>query len=656
MQNKLPAYPLFVKDPFFSYWANGDDLTDCDTILWTGAPKRICGKVQANGREFRFLGRDSAPALRQTSRTVTAFTTDYTFENELFSLFVSFVSPLPPGDLDTLSCPVCYLDYELTPKTTLSDWKISLEIGENVCYNGNESKPCRAGVLRKSGYEAAYIGLRNQAVLSHSSDLVGADWGVYYLAGECCDVCEQDGQKVIRAENTAQSGCILIAFDDIASVYYYGQVLRGYYFRGGDKNICDAIEETYRRRNDINAKLREFDKKLKADADKIDENYYFLCVASLRQSIAAHKLVADAKGRVLFLSKECNSDGCVATVDVTYPSASLYLLYNTELVKGMMRPIFDFARMDVWKYDFAPHDAGMYPYVTGQLYAAQNGNDKDNKDIYVDFAQKEVLPFYYLMSAETCVYTDERQMQIEESANMLLLCYACYLCDGDFAFINENFDLLDKWGTYLCAGGPEYGRQLCTDDFAGHLAGNLNLSIKATLALEAYARILDKKDLEDRACKVRKIVCDHKNKIENERCTDGHLPLAFGESEDTYSLKYNLVIDKIFGFDIFSSDLFDTETTYYSTKATKYGTPLDSRLRTTKADWLLWCSTFGNREFGARTMRAICDFLSDGKEKYPFPDWYDVDSATAKEFRNRTVTGGLFMPLLKDFLLRRISK
>ncbi len=648
MQNKLPAYPLFVKDPYFSFWTNGDILTDCNVMLWTGAKKPMLGKVQANGREFRFLGRDSAPALAQTTRSVTAFTTDYTFDCDLFSLSLSFVSPLPLDDLDTLSCPVCRLSYEIVPKQKLSDVKITFAVCENVCYDGDEKKPCRAGILRRNGYEAAYIGLRNQAVLSHSSDLFGADWGVYYLCGESGNVFERDGFTYICAENAAMHGYFMLAFDDIASIYYYGQILRGYYFRNGDKNICDAIEDSYAGIEETDRKLKAFDEQLRRSTEKYGEEYYRLCAASLRQSIAAHKLVADAKGRILFLSKECNSDGCVATVDVTFPSAPLYLLYNPELVRGMMRPIFDFARMPIWKYDFAPHDAGMYPYVTGQLYAAQNGEQKYNKDIYVDFAQKEVLPFYYLMGAETQVYTDERQMQIEESANMLILCYACYLADGQFDFIDENFDLLDKWGDYLCVGGPEYGRQLCTDDFAGHLTDGLNLAIKATIALKAYARILAAKG-DERAAKVEQTVAEHKRKIEGQRCADGHLPIAFCESEDTYSLKYNLVFDKVFGFGIFSPDLFVFETEYYAKIATKYGTPLDSRLRTTKADWLLWCASLDDgREYAKKVMRQVGDFLVHGKERYPFPDWYDADTATAKEFRNRTVTGGLFMPLLKD--------
>jgi hypothetical protein len=78
---------------------------------------------------------------------------------------------------------------------------------------------------------------------------------------------------------------------------------------------------------------------------------------------AAHKLVYDENGDVLYISKECFSNGCAATVDVSYPSIPLFLCYNPELVRGMMRPIFRFARTDEWEFDFSPIEENGASYV-----------------------------------------------------------------------------------------------------------------------------------------------------------------------------------------------------------------------------------------------------------------------------------------------------
>ena len=59
-----------------------------------------------------------------------------------------------------------------------------------------------------------------------------------------------------------------------------------------------------------------------------------------------------------FLSKENDSNGCIGTVDVSYPSIPIFLKYCPELVNALCRPVLEFASMPVWTEDFAPHGVG----------------------------------------------------------------------------------------------------------------------------------------------------------------------------------------------------------------------------------------------------------------------------------------------------------
>src|SRR5208282_2854121 len=85
------------------------------------------------------------------------------------------------------------------------------------------------------------------------------------------------------------------------------------------------------------ARCREFDGKYTADTLAAGGPLYAdLSNLVYRQAIAAHKLVADVDGKPLFFSKENFSNGSIGTVDVTYPSAPLFLVYNPALLEGMM--------------------------------------------------------------------------------------------------------------------------------------------------------------------------------------------------------------------------------------------------------------------------------------------------------------------------------
>ena len=71
-------------------------------------------------------------------------------------------------------------------------------------------------------------------------------------------------------------------------------------------------------------------------------------------------------------------------------------------------------------------------------------------------------------------------MPVEECGNMLILLVALVETTGDTGYAKRYWGLVTQWADYLVANGLNPGRQLCTDDFAGHLAQNANLALEVS--------------------------------------------------------------------------------------------------------------------------------------------------------------------------------
>ena len=628
MKLRAPSVPLITVDPYFSVWSPADELNHHRTEHWTGMGNSIIGTVEIDGEKLLFLGyhRD-IKKIKQISLDIDALSTTAVFENDKITLTAKFLTPLIPDDCRLLTRPVSYLEIGCEYKDGKDhDVKINVAASEELCLDEPNSIEVVTEKLEIGSLAAMKMGNPDQNPLNKSGDLTKIDWGYLYLAcnspeAESFD-CEIWGDKYINITAPINGNSSLVyyfAYDDIESIEYFGKHLRSYWNKDG-QSITDAIAEAADEYEKLVPVCNAFSKKLYDDAFAAGgEEYAELLSLAYRQVIAGHKLVLDENGEILYISKECNSNGCAATVDVSYPSTPMYLLYNPELVKGMMRPVYKYAESNAWKFDFAPHDVGQYPLLNGQVYG-------DNQEKW--------------------------QMPVEECGNMLVMEANVALATGSADFANEHIELLEKWCKYLIEYGADPGHQLCTDDFAGHLAHNCNLSLKAIMGLQGMSIIQDMLGDSEKSAYYRaeaeKMAAIWMNTAVNE---DGTTRLAF-DQPDTYSMKYNMVWDRVWKSGLFTQEFMDAEIADNMKHFNKYGMPLDSRADYTKSDWLVWTASMASSDkVFAEYIAPLWKAYDESPSRVPMTDWYDTASSRWVSFRHRTVQGGLFMRVLMNKFL-----
>lgn len=576
----------------------------------------------------------------QTSADVQATQTHYTFTCGDVDLALDFSAPLflDNKDYDLLSRPVNYVSYDVTSN---DGRKHDVEVYFEASPRWALDQPYQASVstaYEKNGIAYLKTGSREQAVLANKGDHVRIDWGYFYLAAPDSGIEYGVGQagdlrsRFVKGESVAVAregsddsgtlaivrdfgdvkdarGMVMVGYDDQYSIQYFGENLRPYWNRKGDKTIESQFEAAEKEYDSLMAQCYAFDRKFMEEARAAGgKEYAELLALAYRQTIAAHKLVESPKGELMFMSKENDSNGSIGTVDITYPTAPIFLYYNPELAKALMNHIFDYSESGRWTKPFPAHDVGTYPQANGQTY----GGD----------------------------------MPIEEGGNMLLITAAVCDREGNAEYAAKHWDTLTTWTDYLVEYGLDPENQLCTDDFAGHFAHNVNLSAKAILGIAAYARMAETLGKKDVADKYYAIARDYAGKWKEMAADGDHYRLTF-DKEGTWSQKYNLVWDKLLGLDIFPKDIMPTEIKYYLTKQNQYGLPLDNRETYTKSDWIMWTAAMADsQEDFEAFIKPLHKFYNETIDRVPMSDWVFTDKPNRRGFMTRAVVGGYFIKML----------
>jgi hypothetical protein len=651
-----PAVPLITHDPYFSVWSAYNLLTDGAVSHWTGTAQPLVGMILIDGKPYQFLGQAGRgqAGMTQTGMEILPTRTMYQFETAGLHLTLTFLTPALPEDLDILSRPASYIVWDVR-STDAASHKVSLYFHAAAALSVNTTDQQVIWSRARTGdLEVLRVGSRDQAILGRSGDNLRIDWGYAYLAGGRREVSGSAiaAERIARQEfikggslpdsddldmprpaagapvlaftfDLGQVGAapvsrhLIVAYDDLFSIEFFNRRLRPYWRRNGS-DAAALLQEAERDYSSLAERCRRFDAQLVADLQKAGgEEYARIACLAYRQTVAAHKLVADIDGTPLLFSKENFSNGCIDTVDVTYPSSPFFLALNPKLLKGQLIPILEYASLPRWRFPFAPHDLGTYPLANGQVYGGRE-------------------------------QSEENQMPVEESGNMLLMMAALAKQEGNAGFAVKYWPVLAQWANYLREKGLDPENQLCTDDFAGHLAHNTNLSLKAILALGGYAMLSEMAGRKDEAAAFRKTAEEMAGKWQQMASDGDHYRLTF-DRPDSWSQKYNLVWDRLLGLKLFPPEVARKEMAYYKTKMNKFGLPLDLRRDYTKLDWELWTATLAEtpQDFAA-LLSPIHRWVNETPDRVPLTDWYSTVDGKKQGFQARSVVGGIFIKLLAE--------
>ncbi len=671
-----PAIPLLTADPYLSSWSEHGRLTDDWPRHWSGAITGMCGMVRIDGTPYRFCGPlpGTVAAAHEVARTVRPLSSSFVFLEAGVEFTVEFASlaglaSSMEESSFTLGCVrMSARSIDRAPHTVV----FYLDVTGEWCTNsdGTEVSWSRH---RIGAIEALGMGSTSQEHRLQACDRCRIDWGRIIVAPAVRSArstqlvaCAHDAARaefaktgslpaddlrmpravndewpvlamastVTAADDGSPATCdYIVLLDEHYCAEYFMRPLESAWVaaaraRGEAHDASAALVWASNKLADPTAMTRDRDAedRLIREATAVGgARYAELVSLAFRQVMAGHSFAADFDGTPLIFSKENTSNGCIGTVDVIYPACPFFLYHNPAMLRAQLKPVLDYAASGRWRFPFAPHDLGTHPRANGQVYG---GGER----------------------------TDENQMPVEESANMLIMLAALAKVEGTAEFSTGRFDLLERWAQYLKEYGRDPVHQLCTDDFAGHLARNVNLSAKSIIALGAYAQLLGSAGRTDDAARWRS-EAERQVAWWVEHARGSHATrLVFGDGpapEGAWSQKYNLVWDLALGLDLFPREVFAQEIALYRTKIGRYGLPLDSRASYTKLDWSSWtaCLTRSRTDFDAimnpSYAWASCD---PPPSRVPLSDWYETTDGKTRGMYARTVVGGVWMPLLMSKL------
>ncbi|KAI7961077.1 hypothetical protein MJO28_001566 [Puccinia striiformis f. sp. tritici] len=251
-------------------------------------------------------------------------------------------------------------------------------------------------------------------------------------------------------------------------------------------------------------------------------------------------------------------------------------------------------------------------------------------------------------------------MPVEEAGNVLIMVLSYYQLTKDVDWLKKHYNTLKQWAQFLVDDGLVPAEQLSSDDFAGKLANQTNLALKAIVGIGAMSQIALATGDQDTGSKLRLTAEDYIAKWAKFALADNgqHTKLAY-QLNDSWGTLYNLFADRLLNLKLVPHSIYETQDKFYPSVSNDYGVPLDSRHTWAKTDWQMFAAA-ASISIQTRDLftSKLVKFLQANKVNAGFPDLYETQTAEYPgrsststwriEFINRPVVGGHFAILALD--------
>lgn len=575
--------------------------------------------ARVNGQAYSLFGVSDAP---EDVREATVTQANFTSTHSIFALeagsktfTLDFLSPVSPQNLLRQSLPFSYLtvsvsgvsaesvqiysdiDSSWTGKPDDAEWDFTtsgstaifhLSPADGAPFTQTEEEQALWGETIYAGRSSsqsslssasgALSSIRTQFVRNGTLNGNHVDWSSGGVVGLAQDLGKVSGEASVT-----------FAIGNVREkvINYVGNAQAGYY-RSQYANATSAVVHFLDDYSDAASEAAKLDALVQRGGESShSSNYSDILALSLRQTYGGIELTVphdslDPKDARAFI-KEISSNGNINTVDVIYATFPVFYTLSPEILKLLVKPIFEYMDSDAYNKKFAVHDLGThYPNATGHNPTGE-------------------------------------AMPIEESGNIIILTYAYELASGKNDLSTTYSSLLKSYAQYLQKDGKYPSKQLSLNDALGPIANQTNLAMKASVGLAVYGQIVNEDSYVTDGRDIAHALYEGRLGTD----PDGtYFTIQYGN--DTWFLVYNHYGDRLFHLNLFSDEAYNATAHFYPTVRDAAGVPLDADVDWGQTNWQAFVAATVD---GATRDQFITDlhaYISNGQNEAPFSDRYWV--------------------------------